>query len=92
MLTQPCHFDYFAAMRTQCLPLCVIQLHFASLLSSFFCAHLSCACSSVGCAWEQIKFTLLALSCAILPFLQQNGREELHCIGHGFVGPSEKKR
>ncbi|RLW11338.1 hypothetical protein DV515_00001538 [Chloebia gouldiae] len=21
----------------------------------------------------------------------QNGREELHCIGHGFVGPSEKK-
>lgn len=92
MLVQPCHFDYFAAMHTQCVPLCIIQLRCASLFSSFSCAPLSCASNSMGCAWEQIEFALLALSCAILPFLQQNGREELHCIGHGFVGPSEKKR
>lgn len=92
MLAQPCHFDYFAAMHTQCVPLFIIQFHCASLFSSFSRAPLSCASSSVGCAWEQTEFVLLALSCAILPFLQQNGREELHCIGHGFVGPSEKKR
>lgn len=92
MLTQPCHFGYFAAMHTQCVPLGIIQLHIASLFSFFSCARRSCASSSMECAWEQNKFTLLALNRAILPFLQQNGREELHCIGHGFVGPSEKKR
>lgn len=79
-------------MHTWCVPLCIIQLHFASSSSSFSHACVSCASSSMECAWEQIKFTLLALNHAILPFLQQNGREELHCIGHGFVGPSEKKR
>lgn len=92
MLVQSCHFDYFAAMHTQCVPLCIIQLHCASFFSSFSWASLSCASDSVGCARVQTEFALLVLSHAILPFLQQNGREELHCIGHGFVGPSEKKR
>lgn len=73
-------------------PACPFVLHHASLFSSFSCAPLPCASSRVGCAWEQTEFTLLALDDAFLPFLQQNGREELHSITCGFVGPSERNR
>lgn len=92
MLVQPCHVDYFTVVHTQHVSLCIIQFHRASSFSSFSCAPLPCASSRVGCTWEQTEFTLLALSDAILPFLQQNGREELHCIAYGFVGPSERNR
>lgn len=80
-----CHAHPVCPFVHHSAPFCLfVQL---LLLCSF-----SCSSSSMECAWEQMKFTLLALNRAILPFLQPNGREELHCIGHGFVGPSEKKR
>lgn len=76
-------------------PACLIVHHTAPsclFVQSFSYAPLPCASSRVGCAWEQAEFTVLALDDAILPFLQQNGREELHCIACGFDGPSERKR
>lgn len=92
MLVQLCHVNCFAVMRTQHVPLCIIQLHRQSLFSSFSHAPLLCACSRAGWAWNKLNSLFLPL---MMPFFPSSNKiEELRCISLHVesLGPQEQVR
>lgn len=77
MLVQPCHLDYFAAIHTQCVPLCILQLHHVSSFISSSHAPLPCAISRVGVPENRLNSLLPSM----MPFFPSFSKlEEKNCI------------
>lgn len=87
MLAQPCHFDYFAAMHTQCVPLFIIQFHCAPspvLLSPVLAV-------AWGVPGNRLNSFFLP---SVVPFFPSSSKmEEKNCIAldMDLLGPQKRR-